>query len=132
MIQLKTIREAKGLNMKETANLLGMPYTTYVNYEKGMREPTSEILIQLADFFAVSVDYLVGRDCNSAIHLHSHSASASVSSTSSQIDLTKDEIIMVNKFRCLDDRGKSAVLNVLNHEYESRPGQTTCSSAKEA
>ena len=47
--------------MREAARLLGMPYTTYVNYEKGLREPTSEVLIQLANFYDTSVDYIVGR-----------------------------------------------------------------------
>lgn len=61
MLELKRLREARGLNMRETAKLLGIPYTTYVNYEKGLREPTSEMLIALADFFDVSIDYLLGR-----------------------------------------------------------------------
>lgn len=61
MLLLKHLREARGLNMRETAKLLGIPYTTYVNYEKGSREPTSEMLIALADFFGVTTDYLLGR-----------------------------------------------------------------------
>lgn len=61
MFHIKELREAKGLNMREAAQLLGLPYTTYVNYEKGLREPTSETLIQIADFFETSIDYLVGR-----------------------------------------------------------------------
>lgn len=59
--RLKNLRIERGYNMKETARLLGIPYTTYVGYEKNEREPNSEILIQLADFFGVTVDYLVGR-----------------------------------------------------------------------
>lgn len=61
MFHIKELRESKGLNMREAARLLGLPYTTYVNYEKGLREPTSEVLIQLANFYEVSIDYLVGR-----------------------------------------------------------------------
>lgn len=61
MLRIKELREKKGINMREAARLLKMPYTTYVNYEKGQREPTSEILIQLADFYDTSVDYIVGR-----------------------------------------------------------------------
>lgn len=61
MFRIKELRESKGISMKEAARLLGMPYTTYVNYEKGLREPTSEMLIQIADFFNVSIDFLVGR-----------------------------------------------------------------------
>lgn len=62
MLRITELREKKGISMKETARLLNLPYTTYVNYEKGLREPTSEILIQIADFFHVSIDYLLGRN----------------------------------------------------------------------
>lgn len=46
--------------------------------------------------------------------------------------LDEDELDMIRKFRCLDERGKSAVLNVLNFEYNSLPGEKAGSSAKEA
>lgn len=62
MNRLKELREARGMTMKEVAQRLGMPYTTYVNYEKGQREPNSETLILLADFFETSIDYLIGKD----------------------------------------------------------------------
>ena len=66
MLRIKELREAKGISMKEAARLLNLPYTTYVNYEKELREPTSELLIQIADFFGVSIDYLLGRKVNYA------------------------------------------------------------------
>ena len=59
--RLKLLRQNKGLNMKKAAEQLGMPYTTYVGYEKNEREPNSEALLQLAKFFNCSVDYLIGR-----------------------------------------------------------------------
>lgn len=59
MNRLKEMRKNKGLNMRECARLLKMPYTTYVNYEKGAREPNSETLIYLADFFGTSIDYML-------------------------------------------------------------------------
>ena len=61
MNRMKSLREEKGLTMKDVANGVGLPYTTYVNYEKGAREPSSETLIIIAKFFDVSVDYLIGR-----------------------------------------------------------------------
>lgn len=61
MLRIKQLREFRGLNMKEAARALNMPYTTYVNYEKGLREPTSEVLVQLANFYETTVDFLVGR-----------------------------------------------------------------------
>lgn len=60
-IRIKTLREKKGLNMKEAAVQLQLPYTTYRNYEQGLREPNSETLIQIANFYNTSIDYLLGR-----------------------------------------------------------------------
>jgi len=57
--RMKQLREEQGLNMKEAARRLGLPYTTYVNYEKGLREPNSEMLINIANFYNCSIDYLV-------------------------------------------------------------------------
>ena len=48
------------------------------------------------------------------------------------LDLTRAEIDLIRKYRRLDDRGKSAVLNVLNHEYESLPGEKASPAPKEA
>lgn len=59
MNRLSQLRQEKGLNMREAARQLGMPYTTYVNYEKGTREPNSETLISLAKFYGTSIDYLL-------------------------------------------------------------------------
>ena len=61
MNRLRQLRERKGLSMKATALALGLPYTTYVNYEKGTREPGSDMLVKLADFFGTSIDYLLGK-----------------------------------------------------------------------
>lgn len=47
-------------------------------------------------------------------------------------ELSAEEQDLLCKFRCLDDRGKSAVLNVLNHEYESLPGEKANSATKNA
>lgn len=38
-----------------------MALNTYVRYERGEREPTASALVQIADFYGVSLDYLVGR-----------------------------------------------------------------------
>ena len=59
--RLRKLRTLKNLNMKQVANALNIPYTTYVGYEKNDREPNSDILVLIADFFNCSVDYLIGR-----------------------------------------------------------------------
>ena len=60
-MRLKYLREQRGKTMRETAAALGMPYTTYINYEKQLREPNSETLVALANYYDVTVDYLIGR-----------------------------------------------------------------------
>lgn len=70
MLRIKELRQNMGISMKEAAQLLNMPYTTYVNYEKGLREPTSEVLVILANFYNTSVDYIVGRNTWDSIYDH--------------------------------------------------------------
>ena len=57
---LKKLREQRGFNMKEIAIKLGIPYTTYVGYEKGEREPNSDVLIKIANYYNTSVDFILG------------------------------------------------------------------------
>jgi transcriptional regulator with XRE-family HTH domain len=57
--RLKEIRKGMGISMRQMAMNIDMPYTTYVSYEKGTREPNIAGLIKLADYFGCTVDYLV-------------------------------------------------------------------------
>lgn len=61
MYRIRSLRIEKKKSMAQVARDLNMPYTTYVNYETEQREPNSEVLIHLADYFNCSVDYLIGR-----------------------------------------------------------------------
>ena len=40
---------------------MGIALNTYVRYERGEREPTASVLVQIADFYDVSTDYLLQR-----------------------------------------------------------------------
>ena len=61
-MRLKELREEKGLTQKQAAKYLSMQQQTYQRYERGRREPRIDMLIKLADYFDVSVDYLVGHE----------------------------------------------------------------------
>ena len=61
MTRIEELRNEKNLTMRAAAKGIGIPYTTYVGYEKGDREPNSEMLIKIASYFSVSVDYLICR-----------------------------------------------------------------------
>lgn len=63
MIRLKELRTSIGLQQKEIASALNISKQSYSNYELGQREPSLNMLCTLADYFNVSVDYLLGHDC---------------------------------------------------------------------
>lgn len=59
---LKSLRKSNGYNtLQEFCAAVDINFSTYQNYEAGKRIPTAEILIKLADFYGVTVDYLLGR-----------------------------------------------------------------------
>ena len=64
MIKLKELRQNSGKQSKEIAFDLSISKQAYSNYELGQREPSIEMLIKLADYFGVSVDYLIRHDSN--------------------------------------------------------------------
>ncbi len=59
---LRNLREMSGYSQKEFADLVGIPVTTYRNYENTLREPSYDILIKIADILRVSVGELIGAE----------------------------------------------------------------------
>lgn len=59
--RLYKLRKEKKKTQADMANLLGITRQAYGYYEKGERDPDTSSLNILADFFNVSIDYLVGR-----------------------------------------------------------------------
>jgi transcriptional regulator with XRE-family HTH domain len=62
--RLKELRNMKGVLQSDVAKMLDVSTRAYRHYENGDREPNIFTLITLADFFNVSLDYLVGRSDN--------------------------------------------------------------------
>ena len=62
--RLKELRKEKNLKQSEVAEKIELGRSTYANYEQGKRFPGKENLIALADFFEVSIDYLLGKSDN--------------------------------------------------------------------
>ncbi len=56
------------LLQQDIASSIGLSLRTYQRYEHGERNPTSDVLIALADYFNVSLDYLVGRSDDPTRH----------------------------------------------------------------
>lgn len=60
-VRVRELRLAKKMKQKDVAALLGISERQYQRYEGGRQTTTLENLIALADYFGVSLDYLVGR-----------------------------------------------------------------------
>lgn len=90
---LKNLRLQSGLNKKQAAVLLNLPYTTYNNYETGSREPNSEVLVKIANTFHVSTDFLLDN----------------LSFKGKNMFLTEEEQSIIAKYRDLPKGIQSAV-----------------------
>lgn len=60
--RLRELRQARHLSQLKLAMDLNMNQNSISRYETGEREADYETLIKLADYFGVTVDYLLGKD----------------------------------------------------------------------
>lgn len=58
---LRDLREDNDLRQKDIAKILNVSQNTYSQYETGVIALTAEVLIKLADYYNVSIDYLLDR-----------------------------------------------------------------------
>lgn len=58
---IRDLREDKDLTQLQIADVLGITQSSYARYEIGQRDIPTTILIKLADYYGVSVDYLLDR-----------------------------------------------------------------------
>ncbi|VBB06477.1 Hypothetical protein LUCI_1709 [Lucifera butyrica] len=58
--RLRALRSSQNLTLEQLAEELGLVKQTINNWEKGVRAPSLEASIALAEYFNVSLDYLVG------------------------------------------------------------------------
>ena len=59
--RIRNLREDRDLKQEDLAIFLNCTQACYSNYENGKRDIPTEVLEALADFYDVSVDYLLGR-----------------------------------------------------------------------
>lgn len=87
-LRLKELREKSGYNKKEVAEKLGMPYTTYNNYETDAREPGSDTLRKISQLYSVSIDYLLE---NEEIH--------TIAAHHDSLEWTDEELNEIEEFK---------------------------------
>ena len=62
------LKASKNRKQKDIAAAIGVSVRAYQYYETAQKEPTLSVLISLADYFNVSIDYLVGRSDDPTRH----------------------------------------------------------------
>lgn len=60
--KLKELRSEKNISQIDVANELNISQKAYSFYERGEREPNLKMLIELSNFFNVTIDYLLGQE----------------------------------------------------------------------
>lgn len=91
MNRIRELRELAGLRQIDVAKATGIDQKTLSNYETEKTNPDSYSLIRLADFFDVSIDYLVGRIANAPI-------SSDKEAACKKIDLIRQELNDIKKY----------------------------------
>ena len=98
--KLKELRKEKGLSVVDLSKIIGFSKIVIYFWENGQREPTSNALIALSDFFGVSIDYLVGRE--------NDEGNIIIVSDSS---LPEEEKRLLNAFRSLNNLEKNKLID---------------------
>ncbi len=106
--RLIQLRKEKHYTRDEFAQLLGISKYTLRNYELGITEPGHPFLIKIAGLFDTSIDYILGLT-EEREKIHSYK-------------LKTSEFEHIEKYRSLDDPGRTHVDTVLDWEAE-RSGQ---------
>lgn len=105
MEKLKFLRQKHNKRQADVADYLGITYQAYAHYEKGRHQPDPETLKKLADYFYVSVDYL----------LEQKEIPENI--------LTKDEAQMLDIYRGFTEQQKAralAYVTAIKQENESK------------
>lgn len=109
MERLKQLRLEKHLTQSDIAKMLDITVSAYGNYELDQREPNLETLIKLADYFQVSVDYLIGHD--NAIMKRPYSEIAENFIKEFQELFSEERFIKIARtYKKLDDKQRDAFL----------------------
>ncbi|WP_313563582.1 helix-turn-helix domain-containing protein [Ruminiclostridium cellobioparum] len=90
-LRLKELREEKRLLQKDIAKLLNITTSAYGFYEQGKRDPDTEVVRLLADFYSVTSDYILGLTDNKKQHIQKNNNDDSFKLLLKKIENLSDE-----------------------------------------
>lgn len=105
-MRLKEIRLNRGLSQKTVAENLNCAPTVYSRYETGDREPSIDMLLKLAAFFGVTVDYLLGNEEISVSALSAYETELIAASREADERAREDALSML-RAHCVEKKKES-------------------------
>lgn len=103
---LKRLRIQKNKTQLEISKILGVNFQTIYKYEKNIVVPPADTLVKLADYFEVTIDYLLG-------HSDNNSSMQIAASTKNEIDLSE-----------ICDEDKETLINIYNMMKNKKKGDS--------
>lgn len=94
--RLKYLRKTRGITQTKLGKYLGYRYTAISNYENADHQPDYDTLIKIAEYFDVSVDFLIGFDVSSE-----------------RLECIPEEIHMLQMYRNLSLEEKEAIFRLI-------------------
>ena len=109
MNKLRELREEKGYSLRELGEKIGMSASVIGNYERGDREPKLEVWEKLADYFEVSVPYIMGvsdikNELSSSLEFGNHFSTSVLAG-------------IINKLENMDDEEEAEKISTAISEY---------------
>lgn len=101
-LRLRLLRKQKCLRQEDVAQQLNLSRTAYTKYETEGTQPAQERLIQLAEIYGVTVDFLLGKE--------SEDATAMLQDNASMVALSPQEQELVASFRRLTETQQQLLL----------------------
>ena len=107
---LKNLRIENNYTQKEIAELLNISITGYASWEQGLSEPNSQYLINLANIYKCSVDYILSRETEDGVIVISDSLDS----------YTEDERELINEYNRLTNDEKNMVKGYIKGIVDSQ------------
>ena len=105
--RLKKLRKEKELTQNDISNFLGLAsYTTISKWEKGINDPPMELCVKLAEFFKVSLNYLVGESNQRQEDSELEKVPVTV--------FTQFDVTLIRKFHAMSSIGQKMILDMMD------------------
>lgn len=111
--RIKELRKKRGLTQKQLAQKFNVSEQAIAGYEQNARRPNPDMLKDLANFFEVSVDYLLGND-DTSISLSNATEDKELNKKILQMAQDEFDRTLFKKYGDLSEEKKKLVMAVIN------------------